>query len=79
MTATPNDWTPATSPSRPGPRQLRRVQDGKVIAGVCAGLAEYFGLSRRTVRILAVLSIILPGPQVLAYLAMWAIVPADSR
>ncbi len=46
---------------------------------MCAGLADYFGVSRRTVRILAVLSIILPGPQVLAYLVMWAIVPVEDR
>ncbi|MDQ6936509.1 MAG: PspC domain-containing protein [Actinomycetota bacterium] len=62
-----------------GPRRLRRAREGKIIGGVCSGLADYFGVSRRTVRILAVLSIILPGPQVLAYLVMWAIVPVEDR
>lgn len=55
--------------------QLVRPRRGKVIAGVCAGLARRFGLSPFLVRLIFVLSCILPGPQFLIYIALWIIVP----
>lgn len=54
---------------------LTRPREGKVIAGVCAGLAERFGWSANVVRLLFVLSCVLPGPQFLIYLALWVIMP----
>ncbi len=54
---------------------LTRPRHGKVIAGVCAGLAERFGLSPFVVRLAFVLSCILPGPQFVAYLVLWVIMP----
>lgn len=50
-----------------------------MIAGVCAGLAEWLGWTPRTVRVLFVLSCLLPGPQVLIYLALWIVMPAAGR
>ena len=46
-----------------------------MIAGVCAGIADRYGWSRNTVRLVAVVSCLLPGPQFLAYLALWALMP----
>jgi phage shock protein C len=46
-----------------------------MIAGVCAGLGDRFGLSHNTVRVLFLLSCLLPGPQVLIYLALWIVMP----
>jgi len=57
---------------------LQRPLDRRVIAGVCAGIAQRFGWKPWTVRILFLLSILLPGPQVLAYLAMWILIPAEQ-
>jgi phage shock protein C len=54
---------------------LSRPQDKKVIAGVCAGLADRFGMSPFVVRLLFLLSCLLPGPQFLIYLALWAMMP----
>lgn len=54
---------------------LTRPRHGKVIAGVCAGLAERFGLSPFVVRLAFLLSCILPGPQFVAYLVLWVIMP----
>lgn len=54
---------------------LTRPREGKMIAGVCAGLADRFGLSAGVVRLLFVLSCLLPGPQVLVYLALWILMP----
>ena len=59
----------------PQSRSLVRPHDGTVIAGVCAGLADRFGLGRNTVRLLFVLSCLLPGPQFLIYIALWLIMP----
>ena len=57
---------------------LSRPVRGKVVAGVCAGLARRFGLSPTVVRLLFVLSCVLPGPQVLVYAALWVLVPKDG-
>ena len=56
---------------------LVRPRSGRVVAGVCAALARRFGMRPRTVRLLFVLSCLLPGPQVLLYLALWIILPAE--
>lgn len=56
---------------------LSRPQRGKVIAGVCAGIARRYGFSARQVRIGFVLSLLLPGPQVLLYVALWILLPKD--
>lgn len=42
---------------------------------MCAGLAARYGWNRTTTRVVAVLSIVLPGPQVLLYLGLWLFVP----
>jgi phage shock protein PspC (stress-responsive transcriptional regulator) len=49
-----------------------------MIAGVCAGLARRFGMSAGMMRLLFVLSVLLPGPQVVIYLALWIIMPSES-
>lgn len=54
---------------------LTRPREGAVIAGVCAGLAERFGVSANLVRVLFALSCLLPGPQFVIYLALWVIMP----
>ena len=54
---------------------LTRPRQGAVIAGVCAGLAERFGVSAGAVRLLFVLSCLLPGPQFVIYLVLWVIMP----
>ncbi|MEV4647924.1 PspC domain-containing protein [Saccharopolyspora sp. NPDC049426] len=54
---------------------LSRPKDQAVIAGVCAGLARRFGMKPTTVRILFLLSCLLPGPQFVAYIVLWALIP----
>ena len=58
---------------------LTRPVRGRVIAGVCAGIARRFGVTPFLVRVLFLLSLLLPGPQILIYLAMWIIVPSEGR
>ena len=58
---------------------LYRPRDERMIAGVCAGLGRRFGLSAGTVRVLFVLSCLLPGPQFVVYLVLWAMLPTEER
>lgn len=48
-----------------------------MIAGVCAGIARRFGWDPTVVRVVAVASILLPGPQILAYAILWVVIPTD--
>ncbi|GAA1832159.1 PspC domain-containing protein [Pseudonocardia ailaonensis] len=54
---------------------LTRPRNGTVIAGVCAGLARRFGMSPFLVRLLFLLSCLLPGPQFVIYIVLWILMP----
>jgi phage shock protein PspC (stress-responsive transcriptional regulator) len=55
--------------------ELKRPRRGRIIAGVCAGIARRYGWSPTLVRWIFVLSCLLPGPQFLIYIALWILVP----
>lgn len=59
-------------------KKLRRSRRDRVIAGVCGGLGEFFGLSPFWFR-LAFLLALAPGgiPGIGAYLLFWLIVPKE--
>lgn len=59
--------------------RLVRPRDNRWIAGVCSGLGRRFGLSPMLVRLIFVLSCLLPGPQFIVYLVLWLIMPNDDR
>ena len=63
----------------PASRRITRDSRHKVIAGVCSGLARRFGLSRTGLRIAFVVSCVLPGPQFIAYIVLWVVMPRDDR
>jgi phage shock protein PspC (stress-responsive transcriptional regulator) len=54
---------------------LSRPRTNRMIAGVCAGLAQRWGMKASTVRLLFLLSCLLPGPQFVVYLVLWVIMP----
>ncbi|MFB7633689.1 PspC domain-containing protein [Streptomyces sp. NPDC056149] len=58
---------------------LVRPANNRMIAGVCAGLARRFGTSPATMRVIFVLSCLLPGPQFLVYLALWILLPSEEK
>lgn len=58
---------------------LVRPRNNRMIAGVCAGLAQRFGTTPTTMRVIFVLSCLLPGPQFLVYLALWILLPSGER
>ena len=57
--------------------ELVRPRSGRVIAGVCAALARRFDMKQWQVRLIFLLSCLLPGPQFLIYIALWIILPAE--
>ena len=69
-----------TGLQRAGQRQgLVRVRQGQLLAGVFAGLGRRFGVSPWILRAAFVVSMIVPGPQFLLYLALWVLMPHESR
>jgi phage shock protein PspC (stress-responsive transcriptional regulator) len=57
---------------------LVRPRRDRLVGGVCVAVARRFDLSPTLVRVLFVLSMLLPGPQILAYLVLWIVVPSDG-
>jgi len=58
--------------------ELRRPRTGRVIGGVCAALATRFGWDVTLVRVLAVVSLLLPGPQLIFYVVAWIVIPNQT-
>jgi phage shock protein PspC (stress-responsive transcriptional regulator) len=63
----------------PASRRLTRDTRNKVLGGVCSGLARRFGMSPNVLRLLFVISCVLPGPQFIAYVVLWIVIPPDTR
>jgi phage shock protein PspC (stress-responsive transcriptional regulator) len=58
-------------------KELVRPRRGRMIAGVCTALARRFDAKPWQVRLIFVLSCLLPGPQFLLYVALWIILPSE--
>lgn len=56
------------------------LSNDKMIAGVCAGIADYFGWSRGGVRVVYVLLSLLSAtfPGVLVYIVLWLLMPKTT-
>ena len=64
----------------PVSKKLRRSVEGKIIAGVCAGLAEWLGWKPGTVRIIFVVGSFVPIiPGFIVYLILWAMIPTEHK
>jgi phage shock protein PspC (stress-responsive transcriptional regulator) len=63
-----------------GSKVLVRSRDGRMLAGVCAGVADYLGFDPTVVRVIwAVVSVVTGGAGVLAYLVAWIIIPDEGQ
>jgi phage shock protein C len=61
-------------------KQLFRSTSNRMIAGVCAGLAEYLNVDPTVIRLLFVLGLFMLGPgMLLAYLIMAVVTPEGTR
>ncbi len=61
-----------------GARRLYRDENDKVLGGVCAGLANYFGIDIVIVRIIFVVLAISFGFGLIPYIILWIAVPSSS-
>ncbi len=59
-------------------KRLYRSRKERMFAGVCGGVAEYFGIDPTLVRLFFVFAALFGGPGLLAYLIMMIVVPEES-
>jgi len=59
----------------PARKRLVRSTNDRKIAGVCAGIADYFDIDPTLVRVLWLIATLVPGPNILAYIILWIAVP----
>ena len=60
-------------------RRFVRSIDDKAIAGVCGGIAEYFGIDSTLVRIIFVVGVIAGFSTGLLYFIIWLVTEKQSR
>ena len=59
-------------------KRLYRSKSNKIIAGVCGGIGEYFGVDPVLIRLLWVIFTLMGGAGVLAYIIAWIIIPEEK-
>ncbi len=59
--------------------RLVRPENGRVLAGVCAGLANWMGMDVTLVRIIFLILGFMTGSGLLIYLILWVIVPSSTE
>ena len=62
-----------------GGRRLLRLRDGRMVAGVCAGLAAYFRIDVNLVRLAFGIFTVFYGLGVLIYLIAWVVLPGEGE
>ncbi|MBO0770550.1 MAG: PspC domain-containing protein [Actinobacteria bacterium] len=60
-------------------KQLVRPFAGRMVAGVCAGLGDYFGVDPNLVRVAFAALSLFGGAGVLMYVVAWAVVPEEGE
>jgi phage shock protein C len=71
--------TDMTDSNGSGGKRLLRLRNGRMVAGVCAGLAVYFGIDVNLVRLGFGILTVFYGLGVLIYLISWAILPEEGE
>ena len=61
-----------------GTKQLYRLKDGRIVAGVCTGLAAYAGFDATLIRFGFALLTVFGGLGALLYLCAWIVVPDET-
>lgn len=60
-------------------KKLYRSRSNRMIAGVCAGLGDYFHLDPTWVRIIFAILLVAAGATFVVYLLLWLIVPLEPE
>ena len=60
-------------------KRLVRPKEGKVLGGVCAGIANYFNIDPVVVRVFWIF-LLIPGglPGLIPYILCWIIIPKEK-
>jgi phage shock protein C len=58
-------------------KRLYRTRHGRIVAGVCTGLATYFGVDPTLVRLAFALLTVFGGVGILLYLCAWVVIPDE--
>lgn len=61
-----------------GTKRLYRLRYGRLVAGVCVGLAAYFGVDPTLVRLAFALLAVFGGLGILLYLCAWVVIPDET-
>jgi phage shock protein PspC (stress-responsive transcriptional regulator) len=77
-TEQPGQIPPAPPPRQAGEQRLHRVGRGRMLAGVAAGVADYFDVDPTLVRIAFVVLAFMGGIAVPLYLAGWLLIPDED-
>jgi len=56
---------------------LARPAQGRIIAGVCYGIAQRFGWNVTLVRVLTAVAVIFFGLSLWAYIILWIVMPSE--
>jgi len=59
-------------------RTLRRSKNNRVVAGICGGLEEFFGISAFWFRLAFLLILIPGGLSPIIYFIMWVVIPSEE-
>lgn len=62
-----------------GTKQLYRKPEGRIVAGVCTGLADYLGIDVTIIRLVFAALTVFGGAGVLLYLIAWLVVPEEDK
>ena len=62
-----------------GGKRLLRLRQGRIVAGVCAGLGAYFGVDVNLVRLAFGVLTVFYGLGILLYLIAWLILPEEGE
>jgi phage shock protein PspC (stress-responsive transcriptional regulator) len=62
-----------------GGKRLLRIRQGRIVAGVCAGLGAYFGVDVNLVRLAFGVFTVFYGFGILLYLIAWLILPEEGE
>ena len=73
-----SDWQPQTSRLGSGDGPLYRPHDGRMLFGVCAGIAQYLNVDVNVIRIVFAVLTVIGGAGIPVYVAGWLLLPEEG-
>jgi phage shock protein PspC (stress-responsive transcriptional regulator) len=72
-------WSGGGGPGWNTGKRLERKLTGRYVAGVCIGLADYFGVDPNLIRVGFAVATLFAGIGPIAYLLGWALIPEEGE